>query len=159
MTKFLITFAILSLLNVIFSTVKSIITIKGNALSSALVSGAYYTFYNFILIMTVADFSMFWKCAITLFANVVGVYVVKRVEQKIRKDKLWKVEATIPKALTDLLHAQLNELEIPHNYIQNVGKYTIFNCYCATALESKEIRTVLDRYEAKYFVSESQSLY
>lgn len=159
MTKFLLVFAALSLCNVIFSTVKSIVTIKGGALSSALISGAYYTFYNVVLVMTVADFSMFWKCVVTLVANIIGVYLVKRIEEKMRKDKLWKIEVTIPKEFTAELDKVLADKDIPHNYIPNIGKYAIFNCYCATQVESKALKSILAKYNAKYFVSESQSLY
>ena len=53
---FLITFIVLSIINVIFSTVRSITTIKGSTLVASLVSGGYFAFYNIMLIYTVADF-------------------------------------------------------------------------------------------------------
>ena len=34
------------------------------------------------------------KCLITFACNVIGVYIVKWGEEKARKDKLWKIEAT-----------------------------------------------------------------
>ena len=92
---FLITFIILSIVNVVFSTVRSITTIKSGKTVASLISGGYFAFYNIMLIYTVADFPMWEKCLITFVCNVVGVWVVKFVEERMTKDKLWKVEASI----------------------------------------------------------------
>ncbi|MBO5655314.1 MAG: hypothetical protein J6S32_04715, partial [Clostridia bacterium] len=98
------------------------------------------------------------KCLIVASANFVGVWVVKFFEEKARKDKLWKVEATVQKCYTEDLHYALKNVNLPHNYIDNVGLYTVFNIYCATQKESLEAKHYLDRYKAKYFVSESKTL-
>jgi hypothetical protein len=42
--------------------------------------------------------------------------------------------------------------------VENVGKYTLFNFYCATQKESAKVRDILAQYEVKYFVSESKTL-
>ena len=96
------------------------------------------------------------KALITAFANLVGVYVVKFFEEKARKDKLWKVEATIPAKYQGAVHFDLKD--IPHNYIEGVGNYTLFNFYCATQAESAKVRDIINQYDAKYFVSESKTL-
>jgi general stress protein 26 len=95
---------------------------------------------------------------ITASANFVCVWLIKLIEEKSRKDKLWKVEATVLRSWTKKLHADLVENEIPHNYLENVGKYTLFNLYCATQKESAKAKEILDKYEAKYFVGESKAL-
>jgi hypothetical protein len=56
------------------------------------------------------------------------------------------------------LHDELKKAEIPHNYIENIGKYTIFNVYCETQAESATAKKILDSNAAKYFVSESKIL-
>ena len=48
----------------------------------------------------------------------------------MRKDKLWKIEATVYKPYTESLDNDLKKAGIPHNYIENVGKYTVFNLFC-----------------------------
>ena len=55
---FLITFIILSIINVVFSTVRSITTIKSGKTVASLISGGYFAFYNIMLIYTVADLPM-----------------------------------------------------------------------------------------------------
>ena len=155
---FLITFIALSIINVIFSTVRSITTIKGSTLVASLVSGGYFAFYNIMLIYTVADFPMWQKCVITFFCNVFGVAIVKLIEAKMQKDKLWKVEATINKTNQNDVCEMLNKAKVPYNYIEGVGKYTIFNVFCATQNQSIAVKEILKAYNAKYFVSESKTL-
>lgn len=157
MTTFLITFAVLSIVNVVFSTIKSIITINGNKYTASLLSGAYYAFYNVMVIYTVADFPMWQKCIITFICNVIGVWLVKWGEEKARKDKLWKVEATVKPCFAKHIIEYCQLTEIPFSYI-DIEKYIIFNFYCATQKESAIVKHLLDRYHAKYFVAESKTL-
>lgn len=154
---FLVIFITLSIVNVVFSTVRSLTTINSGKTVASLISGGYFAFYNVMLIYTVMDFPMWQKCIITFACNVIGVWVVKFGEEKMRKDKLWKVEATIAPEVKDSLMAMLVKEDIPVNYI-DIGKYVIVNCYCATQAESAIVKKILDCFHAKYFVSESKSL-
>ena len=158
MSTFLITFMVLSIINVVFSTIRSIITMKGNKYTASLLSGAYFAFYNIMMLYTVADFPMWQKCIITFICNVVGVFLVKWGEEKARKDKLWKVEATIYEPYKESLINDLKKADLPFNYIEGVGKYVLFNIYCETQEDSKVVRGLLDFHKAKYFVSESKTL-
>lgn len=158
MKTFLITFIILSIVNVVFSTVRSILTIKGGKIIASLVSGGYFAFYNIMMIYTVKDFSMWQKCLITFVCNVTGVFIVKLIEELLQKDKLWKVEATIHKQDKDIVCELLNKTKVPFNYIDNVDKWVIFNVYCSTKKQSATVKEILNAYNAKYFVSESKIL-
>lgn len=154
--NFLITFIILSIINVIFSTVRSITTIKSGKMLASLISGGYFAFYNIMLIYTVADFPMWQKCIITFFCNVLGVWIVKFLEEKMQKDKLWKVEATVPTKYLTTIDVELHD--IPHSYIELSDKHTLFNFYCATQTDSAKVKQVIDKYGAKYFAAESKTL-
>ena len=155
--ELLITFIILSIINVIFSTVRSIVTIKGNKVTASFISGGYFAFYNIMLLYTVADFPMWQKCVITFVCNVIGVFIVKFIEEKSRKDKLWKVEVTIPRAEASRLINYLENSELSYNYV-DINKYYLFNFYCPTQRQSAEVKKLLDKFHAKYFVSESKTL-
>lgn len=156
--NFLLAFVALSIINVVFSTIRSIVTINGNKAVASLISGGYFAFYNVMMIYTVANFPMWQKCIITFVCNVVGVWLVKWGEEKARKDKLWKVEATVPFYETDHLHAELKEELIDHNYVEDVGNWSIFNIYCPTQEQSRIAKQILGKHQAKYFVSESKTL-
>lgn len=156
--KFLAVFFTLSIINVVFATIKSLVTINGGKAVASFISGGYFAFYNVMMIYTVADFPMWQKCAITFICNVVGVWLVKWGEEKARKDKLWKVEATIYEPYKESLINDLKKADLPFNYIEGVGKYVLFNIYCPTQAESKAVKGLLDFHKAKYFVTESKSL-
>lgn len=149
----------LNVVNVIIQTVKSIATVKCGKSVAALVNALAYGLYTFVVIyMTIDGLNIWVKAGIIAFCNLVGVWVVKFIEEKSRKDKLWKVEATVYEPYTESLHYELNKMEVPHNFIENVGKYSVFNIYCATQKESAIVKNLLEYHKAKFFVSESKSL-
>lgn len=156
--NFLVIFIILSTVNVIFSTVKSICTIKSNKVIASLVNGLYYGYYNIVLIYTVQDFPLLEKCIITCVCNLIGVFIVKWIEEKTRKDKLWKIEMTIPKENTTVMAQQLEQFGISHNFIENVGNYSLFNCYCENQKESTLVKEIGEKNKAKFFASETKIL-
>lgn len=154
----LILFSLLTVVNVIFSTIKSIVTIKSGKTVASLISAGYYGYYNVVLIYTVADFPLWQKVVVTFLANLVGVWLVKWGEEKARKDKLWKVEATINKADDwKRLIGELKDCGVPCNYI-DIDKYILINCYCATQKQSTAVKELLNCYDVKYFVSETKNL-
>lgn len=157
--KFLVTFIILSVINVVFSTIRSIATIKSGKTIASLLSGGYFAFYNIMLIYTVAEFPMWEKCIITFVCNVVGVWIVKALEEKMAKDKLWKIEATInaKKYHPTSIRVELKNEGI-ESYWVDCDKYYIFHVFCPTQDKSKKAKEILDTFEAKYFVTESKIL-
>ena len=155
--KLLILFVVMNVLNVIIQTIKSICTIKCGKAVAAVVNAVAYGLYTYIVVLTMCDLPLLAKCLIVAGCNFVGVYVVKFFEEKARKDKLWKVEMTLPPEHAEKVHTMLQLVGIPHNYI-NIEKYVLFNCYCATQAESARVKTIANDFEAKYFVSESKTL-
>ena len=156
--KLLVLFIVMNIVNVVIQTIKSIATIKCGKTAAALINALAYGLYTYIIVLTNCDLPMIAKCLIVASANFVGVWVVKFFEEKARKDKLWKVEATVPASMVTPLHLALKQCGIAHNYIEGVGQYTIFNIYCPTQADSIEVRKVLESKNAKYFVSESKTL-
>lgn len=152
----IILFFVLTIINVIFSTIKSIVTINGSPFVASFISALYYGYYNIVLIYTVADFPLWQKVAVTFICNLIGVYIVKWAEARARKDKLWKVELTIPTKYKDAIDFDLHD--VPHSYIELSDKHTLFNFYCATQVDSAKVKAIADDYEAKYFVAESKNL-
>lgn len=154
--KLFITFVILNIVNVIIQTVKSLATVKCGKTVASIVNAVAYGLYTVVVVYTVCDLPLWLKVVVVGVANLIGVYVVKLIEEKSRKDKLWQVQATIPKKYTNAVHLDLKD--IPHSYIENIGNYTIFNFYCATQKDSTKVKEIINQYEAKYFVTESKNL-
>lgn len=155
--KLLIIFIILNIVNVILQTVKSICTIKSSKMVAALVNGIAYGLYTVVIVYTMCDLPLVSKAIVVASANLIGVYIVKFFEEKAKKDKLWKVEATIRTDKSDDLRAQANNLGLSFNFI-NIGKYCVFNFYCPNQEASRNVRGLLNLYKAKYFVTETKTL-
>ena len=155
--ELLLIFIALNIVNVILQTVKSLATVKCGKVAAAIVNAVAYGLYTIVLVYTMCDLPLMWKASIVALCNFIGVYVVKLIEEKARKDKLWKVEMTLPPEHAEKVHTMLQLVNIPHNYI-DIEKYVLFNCYCATQAESARVKTIANDFGVKYFVSESKTL-
>lgn len=155
-TTLLLLFITLNVANVVIQTIKSIATIKCKPMMAAIVNAIAYGLYTVVLVYMVCDLPLWAKVVVVGSANLIGVYFVKYFEEKARKDKLWKVEVTVPTCSAEKVDKELQE--IPHSYITLSEKHTLFNVYCATQAESKKVKGIVNQYGARYFVAESKIL-
>ncbi len=156
-SAFLWVFVILNIVNVVIQTIKSIVTIKcGKGMASVVNALAYGLYTVVVVFMSAEGLGLFWKAVIIGLANLIGVYIVKLCEEKARKDRLWKVELTVPTMYLDAVDYDLKA--VPHSYIRLSDKHTLFNFYCATQEESRKVKDIANQYGAKYFVAESKTL-
>lgn len=152
----LILFIILNIINVIVQTAKSIITVKGNKYVAAVVNAIAYGFYTVVVIYMLCDLPLFTKAFIVALCNLIGVFVVKFIEEKSRKTKLWKIELTIPTPYTRIVDQKL--VDVPHSYQILSPKHCIFTFYCASEEETLKVKEVVDKYKARYFVTENHAI-
>ena len=156
----IVSFIIFNVLNVIIQTVKSIATIKCGKWGASIINALAYGLYTYIVVLTANDsISLWFKIIVVALSNLVGVYVVKLFEEKKRKDRLWKIEATFEHK-ENFIHnlkiwAEINHISI--NYI-DIDKYYVVNFYAPTQNESKIIKEFIVRFNGKYFVSETKNL-
>jgi hypothetical protein len=148
----------MNIVNVVIQTIKSIATIKCGKTAAAIVNAVAYGLYTYIVVLTMCDLPLLAKCLIVAGANFVGVWVVKYFEEKARKDKVWKVECSVPVNRTEIFKNWLKQRKLPFNYIEGIGSYTIFNIYCYTQKDSEKAKLLMEHFELKYFVSESKTL-
>ena len=155
-TLLLIIFISLSITNVVLNTVKSIVTIKGGIMSASFINGITFYVYSYLLIFMNCDLNMHLKALITGLVNVVGVAIVKLIEAKMQKDRLWKIELTVPTKYKDILDISLNA--IPHGYMVISDKHTVFNIYSESKEQSREVRKLAKRYNGKACAAEMKLL-
>lgn len=158
--ELLITFIILSVVNVILQTIKSIATMKCGKTLAAIVNAVAFGLYTIVLVYTNCDLPLYLKAVIVALCNLVGVWIVKYFEEKARKDKLWKVEVTFPHTeprFLDELKLFSNINNIAYNYI-DIEKYYLVNFYCPTQKESAAVKKFIEIYRGKYFVTASKVL-
>ena len=149
-------FTLATVVNVTLSTIRSLCTIKCGKWMSALTNAVCYGFYPLIVMLTAKDtVSIVANMAITAIANFVCVWVIKLIEEKSRKDKMWRVDLAIPTEEKDFAHRKLKD--IPHNYIE-CGAWTMFNCYCATQDETAKVKRLGVTLGGKYSAYESKAM-
>lgn len=151
-------FTIATIINVTLSTIRSICTIKCGKWLSALTNAICYGFYPLIVMLTAKDtVTIIVNMIITAIANFICVWIIKFIEEKARKDKLWKFEATFEhnERILNIIKESCELNEIPFNYV-DIDKYYIINFYAKTQDESEIIKSIIYNYDGKYFVSESK---
>lgn len=153
-------FALMTIINVTLSTIRSLCTIKGGKWLSATTNAICYGFYPLIVMLTAkGTVDIVVNMIITAVANFVCVWLIKFVEEKARKDKLWKVEMAIPLELSNEVIEKLKSTGnwIPFNY-NYLGKWCMFNCYCDTQDQTKFAKDLAKNYKGKISAYESKSL-
>lgn len=159
--KVILIFIVLSIINVIFSTARSLLTINGGKGIASVMNASYFAFYNVVLIYTVADFPLWIKCVITFFANLIGVFIVKYYEEKHRPERLWKCELALPMSTApdagNIIKNYLHDRGIECNYTV-LGKWWIFNCYCETKEQTASVKFLAKEYNGRLSAYESAPL-
>ena len=151
----LIQFIIFNILNVIIQTVKSVATIKCGKGMAALINAVAYGFYTYIVVLTMCDLPLLWKALIVALCNLVGVYIVKWIEEKARKDKLWLVKITVPAEKFQDVKTALDGYNIPFTYY-DVKKYIVFNTFCETQKETNLVTDLCKKHNGKAFAAENK---
>ena len=156
--ELLITFTALNVINVIIQTVKSIATVKCGKVAASVVNAIAYGLYTIVVVYTMADLPLIMKAGIVAMCNLIGVFIVKLVEEKTRKDKMWKIEMAIPKTVNahDIKRC-IENCGVPCNYIE-VGKWLMLNCYCEKQKQTSAIVAIAKEYNGKISAYESKNL-
>lgn len=150
-------FTVLTIINVTLSTIRSLATIKCGKWVSALANAVCYGFYPLIVMLTARDMvTIVANMIITALANFVCVWIIKYVEEKARKDKMWKVEMAIPNGDNiEWLKKDFESNGIPCNYIA-VGSWVMFNCYCMKQEQTAKVIEIAKALGGKYSAYESK---
>lgn len=154
---FFILFLIATAVNVTLSTIRSLVTIKGTKLSAAVINAITYGFYTYIIILTNGDgLSTLAKMLITAGCNFVCVYLVKWIDEKRTPEKMWKIEIAFPKFIDPIsAHKTLERHGIPNNF-NELGSWTIFNCYCDTRKKTEFVVNLCKDNNGKMSAYESK---
>lgn len=156
-TNLFILFVVLNIVNVVLQTIKSLLTNKGGKWSAAVGNMVAYGLYTVLLVYMTCDLPLMTKVAVVGGCNFIGVFLVKLMEEKMQKDRLWKIELTISNLNGNRLHKELEEAGISHNW-QVIDKWAVFNCYAPTKRESHIVRETAKQYAAKFFANEAKIL-
>lgn len=150
----IILFFVLQFVNVVLSTMRSVLTVTANKHISVIANTVSYTFYSAIVkLMTGQD--MWVVVAATFITNILGVYLADFILNKMKKDKLWKFEIAVPIENNTRFYIGMLKSNIPYTkYVSS--KYVIYHCYCATQNESKIIMELAKKFNANFSAYENK---
>lgn len=151
MEKVVILFCICSLVNVILSTLKTLIMVNAGEKMAILINAVCYGFYTFV-VKQLAEVDYATAVIVTILANIIGVWISYRIMDLFKKDKLWRITATLK-----------NQKEF-QECIENLKKYNIgftpiektnsVDIYSYNQKESAIVKNILSNYNHKYFIQE-----
>ena len=145
-------FFLISLVNVILSSIKSICTVRYGRGVNVFMNVLAYSFYVVVVKQT-ADLPLVITVLSTAVSNAIGVWTSYAILDRLQKDRLWKLEVVVPSNITIALHQEL--CDIPHNYIE-LGPRVLFNFYCSTKEETSLVIKHCKHYNGKFFAVENK---
>lgn len=144
------------MVNVIISTVKSILTVNGTKLTAAVVNSISYTFANVVTkMLTQQPFEVI--ITTTLVTNMAGVYLAKWILEKTKKERLWTVMATVRSSNKDDVEALLQKRGIQYTLIQAENDRWFTNIFSHSKAESAMIREILQQWSIRHMVVENRA--
>ena len=156
--ELLITFIVLNIVNVILQTVKSIATVKCGKGMAAIINAIAFGLYTIVTVYTMCDLPLMLKAGIVAVCNLVGVWVVKWLEEKARKDKLWKIEMAIPNWQNIASLSERIKMCGVSFYHIDAGDWVMFSCYCKTQSATQAMVILAKEFNGKISAYESKTL-
>lgn len=148
-----IVFFICSLINVMLSTLKTILTVKASKGVATIINAITYGFYA-IVVKQLASLDLITTVTVTIVTNIIGVYVSMWLLEKTKKDCLWKISVTTK---DNTLVEKLEKFSI--SYVMNPVQYkkqTYYNIdvFSENQKDSFIIENILKEYKVKYNITE-----
>ena len=151
MEMVIVVFCVCSLVNVILSTLKTLIMVNAGRRSAIVINAVCYGFYTFV-VKQLAEVDYATAVIATIGANIVGVWISYKIMDLFKKDKLWRITVTLKnkKALDECMK-NLEKYNIGFTPIEKTNSIDI---YSYNQKESAIIKNILGNYDYKYFIQE-----
>ena len=151
MEMVIVVFIVCSLVNVILSTLKTLIMVNAGRNSAIIINAVCYGFYT-LVVKQLTSVDYVTAVLVTIGANVVGVWISYKIMDLFKKDKLWRITVTLKnkKALDECVK-NLEKYNIGFTPIEKTNSIDI---YSYNQKESAIIKNILGNYDYKYFIQE-----
>lgn len=151
--KLILIFICLNLINVCLQTANHIITVRGSKITASLFNALTFGIYTVVLVYMTCDLPLWLKVIIVASCNLVGAFIVKSIEEKTQKKKIYKIEISIPKLYETEFKKELDFYSIPYTTFSIDYKYLAVNCYCYTVEKKEQALSTVNKFNAKYFIT------
>ena len=151
-------FIILQVVNVILSTIKSIVMIRGNKWATIIANTIYFGIYTAV-IKQVASIDNIWLLiGVTMAANFIGTWAGLNMTEKMRQADLWTIKTVVKIEYIKEYKKALNEANIKYiSYQTTWDEYTAIDIFSENRSQSKVIKEILETFNAKYSIHTSRT--
>ena len=156
--RLIILFIIAQTINVIVSTLKYILTAKATPMIAALVNAASYTIGAVVTFLIAKEENIYIVSIITFMCNIIGVPLARYIVDKFSKDRLWVYNATMRISKDDMVRIytafkSIDDISCVYEELDPDRLYEV-KFFANNKEDSKRIKTLLRRFNAKYFIIE-----
>ena len=149
----IIIFTVCSLVNVILSTMKTILTVRSTKVVASVINAVTYGFYA-IVVKQLASLDLTVTVIVTIATNLIGVYLSMWLMDKMKKDCLWKISVTTKnKSIAKKIENFDIEYTMSPIQYKNETYYSI-EIFSKNQKDSTIIKNILNEYKVKYNVTE-----
>ena len=149
----IIIFTVCSLVNVILSTMKTILTVRSTKVVASIINAVTYGFYA-IVVKQLASLDLTVTVIVTIATNLIGVYLSMWLMDKMKKDCLWKISITT-KDKSIVKKIENFDIEYTMSPIQYKKEtYYSIEIFSKNQKDSSIIKNILNEYKVKYNVTE-----
>ena len=149
----IIIFTVCSLVNVILSTMKTILTVRSTKIVASVINAVTYGFYA-IVVKQLASLDLTVTVIVTIATNLIGVYLSMWLMDKMKKDCLWKISITT-KDKSIVKKIENFDIEYTMSPIQYKKEtYYSIEIFSKNQKDSTIIKNILNEYKVKYNVTE-----
>lgn len=147
-------FVVCSLINVILSTLKSVWTVTASKTTAVLINTITYGFYA-IVVKQLASASVLVGVLVTVATNLVGVFIAMTIIEKVKKDSLWRINATVSKNTNIIDKLKAFDISYATSEITYKDKsYLSLDIYSRNQKDSLIIKKIFEQYKIKYTITE-----
>ena len=149
----IIIFTVCSLVNVILSTMKTILTVRSTKIVASVINAVTYGFYA-IVVKQLASLDLTVTVIVTIATNLIGVYLSMWLMDKMKKDCLWKISVTT-KDKSIVKKIENFDIEYTMSPIQYKKEtYYSIEIFSKNQKDSTIIKNILNEYKVKYNITE-----
>lgn len=149
----IIIFTVCSLVNVVLSTMKTILTVRSTRTVASIINAVTYGFYA-IVVKQLASLDVTVTVIVTIATNLIGVYFSMWLMDKMKKDCLWKISVTT-KDQSIAKKIENFDIEYTMSPIQYKNEtYYSIEIFSKNQKDSTIIKNILNEYNVKYNVTE-----
>ena len=155
MTDELLIFISVQLINVVLSTIKSILTVNGGRLTASTINAISYTF-GAIITKMITEQSFEVVITVTLFTNLIGVYVAKWIMDQTKPVYLWTMIATIRSTDKDCIEKAMLRRNIQYTLIKAENDRYQLTIFCYSKGESAMAAELMHDNKFNYTITQSR---